>query len=211
MNDKDYIKLQSEIIRQHGSPEWELNMPVNESARKLRALKIARQKERLEVEATKELLAEFKEIDVPSADPMSVPDQIVKDSWLTPFDSDQKRIVLQWLENIKQDPDQLASATNLDRKVVKQTLRSEAFKLLRTHLELAYKSLAKLEAVIKLRQLANSRDEKIAFQASKLIANDAGLYKGESLDVTEHRPQEVLLDAKTEEKLRKLGDQLLDE
>jgi hypothetical protein len=212
MTKTEYTKLKAEIVKQYGQPVYELNQAINESARKLVEVKLAYLKEKHEVEKTRQLIKDVKQIAIPTeSDFIAVPEELLKESWLSPFDEGQRQLIRLWLSDISQTAKALAEATGQDIKAVRATMSSEAFKLLRGHLALAYKGLLPLEASAALRGLLKCKTENVVLQAAKLVLIDAGLYKGESLDITNNKPKEVLLDAATEEKLRKLGNELLND
>ncbi len=209
MKKTEYNLLKASIIKEFGHPEWELNKPINESATKLQELKYRFTKENREIVELKQLAADVKDIEIKESISFTIPEEILKDSWLTPFTDEQKAVINQWLLDISQTKPDIAKAVNCTIPVVRSTFRCEAFKALRKHLELAFKPLLPLEALATLRTLMRSKTENVALQAAKLVLIDAGLYKGESLDVTQHKTTEVVLDPETEEKLRKLGNQVL--
>lgn len=207
-----YNELKALIIKEHGNPDWELNQPRNESARRLAELKNKYLDERREERKTKELVKDVHNLLIPNDTlPMPFPDELIKDSWLTPFSKEGKQVVRQWALDITQRPAAIQAATNLPMPLVRSTISSEAFKLLRGHLALAYKNILPLEASSALRRCLHSKDDKIALQALKLVLIDAGLYKGETSEVTHHQSQSVTLDPATEKRLRELGNQLLND
>lgn len=209
MNKIEYNLLKSNLIKQLGEPLWELNKPVNDSALKLVELKNQFLREGREALELKKLVKDVKDVEFNEQTDLVVPDDIVKDSWLSPFNDDQKLVIKCWLSDISQSKQQIAQATSLPVATVRTTFRSDAFKSLRKHLELAFKPLLPLEALATLRTLLRSKTENVALQAAKLVLLDAGLYKGDSIDITQTKTTEVLLDAATEEKLRKLGNDVL--
>lgn len=209
MTKVEYNKLKALIIKSHGLPEYELNKPVNESASRLVELKRQFISENQEVLELKRLTKDVKDIEIAEQIDLVIPEEIVKESWLTPFDTEQRTVVKQWLNDISQTKQQIADATGFTMPLVRATFRSDAFKALRKHLELAFKPLLPLEALATLRTLLRSKTENVALQAAKLVLIDAGLYKGESLDLNVTKPTDVMLDDATIDKLRKLGDQAI--
>lgn len=209
MKRSEYDLLKANVIKEFGQPQWELNRPANDSAIKLVELKQRFTAEQREVIQLKQLVKDVKDVEILEQIDLVVPEEIVKESWLTPFNEQQKAVVNAWLSDISQTKNQLSLATGLGMPVIRSTFRSDAFKALRKHLELAFKPLLPLEALATLRTLLRSKTENVALQAAKLVLIDAGLYKGESLDLNVSKPTEVQLDDATIERLRKLGDQAL--
>lgn len=205
----EYNLLKANIIKELGEPVWELNKPVNDSALKLIELKNQFVRENREALELKKLVKDVKEVEFNEQTDLVVPDDIVKDSWLSPFNEDQKTVIRCWLSDISQSKQQISAATTLSMPVIRSTFRSDAFKALRKHLELAFKPLLPLEALATLRTLLRSKTENVALQAAKLVLLDAGLYKGDSIDITQTKTTEVVLDSATEEKLRKLGNDVM--
>lgn len=210
MKKTEYNQLKASIIKQYGPPLYDMNKPYNESATKLVELKQRFLSEQKEAEKTKQLITDIKDLDIPlNKESINVPEELLKETWLTPFSNDGKKIIKQWLLDITQRTKEISEATGIEKDVVRATMSSEAFKLLRGHLALAYKQILPLEASAALRTLLQSKTDNVVLQAAKLILIDAGIYKGESLDMNITKPTTVVLDEATEEKLRKLGNDIM--
>lgn len=209
MTRTEYNKLKAGIIQVHGQPEWELNKPVNPSAVALQDLKTKYLAELYQTNKTKKLVKDVNALAIPDNAPVIVPDELLKESWLTPFNDKQKDIIRTWIQDISQSSREIAEATGQEIRAVRATLSCEAFKMLRGHLALAYKGLLPLEASAALRALLRSKTDNVVLQAAKLVLLDAGLYKGDSLEVTAIQSKDVKLDPATEERLRKLGNEVL--
>ena len=210
MTKTELNKLSKQIVKEHGQPQWDMNQPVNESAKLLLELRNRYRDSQKELIKTRELVKRIDEIPEQVQLPLlPLPEELIKDSWLTPFNAEQKIVITEWITDITAKPKTLADKTGQDIKLVRNTLNSEAFKLLRANLSLAHKNLLPIEASLKLRSLLHSKNEKIAFAAAQLVLEDAHLYKTQATEVNVHKATDVVLDKKTEDRLKQLGDALL--
>jgi hypothetical protein len=209
MNKEEHDKQKELIISQYGKPEWDMGDPVNESAKKLVELRQSYAKAKSDINKTKRLAENVKELtsSLPQLKNVVIPDEIIRNEWLITFNELQKQIVTQWSKNIKQNVSEIAIACKCTNQQVKQTLGLEAFQHLRSKLANAYKDLLPLEASAALRDCLYSQTENVRFNAIKMVLVDAGIYKDQNSEPI--KPVESVLDKETQEKLRKLGDHLI--
>lgn len=209
MTEQEYKDSKAAIIAQYGTPEWELNNPVNECATKLFALRNAYLKHKEEVKQTKRLANTVRAItENVSTRFVPIPEEVIRHEWLVAFNEKQQRIVKQWSTNIKQTPKQIADALNIPTEQVRNTMSLEAFHLLRRHLTLGAKELLPLESILAIRDVLASSNDATKLKAALTVLIDQGFIKAQ-VDTDTMDKTSVALDNETLERLRKLGNELI--
>jgi hypothetical protein len=209
MNKTEYEALQKEIIHKFGKPEYDMYEPQNESALKLRELRLAYTNQKQKDRRDKRLIEGVNNIPhlkEPALIP--VPPQLIDESWMTPFTEQQRLVIKQWSKNIKQKPSEIGTAVNVHWSTVRAVFDSEAFGLLRKRLAIEWKEMLPLEAVWALQDCLNSPMDNVKLQAAKLILNDANLIKESPTEINIASSTKIQ-DIETEKKLKEIGDKVL--
>lgn len=207
MNKREYTRAKELIIKEYGIAEYEQNVPVNESAKRLVELRKAYLANKKEIEKTKALAEEIQKIAPRDIKAVPIPERLINTAWLVSFTDTQKAIINQWLLNTEQTSKEIAVAVGSTVQAVNATMSLEAFNILRLRLSVAWMDSLPLKAAKAVDDLLGCDVPNTKFNAAKMTLLHAGIIKQDSIDNT--TKNEAALDPETLERLRKLGDQLL--
>jgi hypothetical protein len=208
MNKKEYERMKQEVINQLGKPEYDLSVPVNESAKKLEELKNAFIKSQAEAKKTKELAKHLKKLAPSDIKMVRLPEELLRSEWLVSFTENQRAIIKQWMTNVKQTSKEIADAVNTTVPAVNATKSLEAFKMLRGYLSIAHLDLMSFEAISRAHELLYSKNESVSKDVAFKLLINAGWLKQDSVEQI-IKTDKTVLDKDLQEKYKALGDQIL--
>ena len=204
MTKKEYMKQQELIRTQYGKDEYDANgMPINDSAKRLVALKLSYEASVIKQDKLKVLKEEAKEAEEIKA--VEIPDYLARPEWLQSFTEDEKQIALEWLKNTKQTPKEIAIKLDKNLAKVKAVFSLEAFNIFRVQICRAYINSIQPEVVAGLIKLVNAKTESVALKACEILAHEFGILKQVS---GEEKDNSALLSLEKAKELEELGNQL---
>lgn len=207
---KEIAKQKELIIKELGMPEYDnMHDPVNESARKIKALQYLYLKQNQEIQKQKKLDKQIKQAVKLAATAVPVPEHLINPAWFDQFKEHEKKIVQKYLENTRQTAKQIADAVGSTVASVRAVKGLVAFKMLMRQIMLDWKEDQLFPSLAAVDDILASREEKTAAvrkDIAKTLLTDAGLLKQDSVNLEQNKQH---LDPETLERLRQDSDKFI--
>jgi hypothetical protein len=218
MTKEEYEQQKKEILDKFGPPESDMGDPMNESARRLKALhnqlKVSQlAKQRAEARANKskadapnETLKEISE-SMPRDTKQKylrlypIPPVYIAENDLIAFTDIERDVLIAHFEDLSLTHKELSNKFGIKYQTVTALLSSPAYKVLYTKV---FDKILPIESLIAIRQAIKQGDSKIILE----VARHYQLLQNETLDI--NNKVKPIEDSATAKMLKEMGDKLID-
>lgn len=210
MTQEEYDNEKAEIKKKFGKPEWDMNEPQNEAAKRLFDLKVvfnksrqnAKKEEQKTVELT-EIVKTVQEDEAIRSIKFDVPASC--EPYFLRFKPEEQLIILAYLDNSYQTAAEIGKKAAVSRQKVASFLESDDFLLFKGRVLMALKDQLSLGAMVALDKSLRADNETVRLKASELVLTDSGYIKNKESE-KEQKPE--ILDPQAALLFKELADKI---
>lgn len=201
MTKTEYELAKAGIIQAYGKPEYDMKEAINESAKRLEALKMAYIRQpKTEKEQLTDIVKDVSKKQIMAVQGIALPDLQIDERYLTAFNDVEKKLLHDHF-NTNLSNKELGIRYQLSSQAVTALLNDTRVKVLEARL---FDSLAPWRTRLALMRLVEANDSKVTLR----LAEHFGVVKSEAKDLNLNT--KPLDDPKAIAMLKELGDKLID-